>query len=127
MRSSRSTPESGVAEQLVVVQEVNHHQIAEAELTEIVDAIRTAITEHHEIQAHTLFCWSHCGFPPHPAARSSGSAAGSSSLTARLEAVAEWHAPLPGSHPAAARVASSEHGGRSADGDRGLVGLPARS
>ncbi|MGO9350965.1 MAG: SDR family NAD(P)-dependent oxidoreductase [Mycobacterium sp.] len=107
-------PEPDVAEQLVVVQEVNHHQIAEAELTGIVDAIRTAITEHHEIQAHTVILLEPLRIPTTSSGKIQRSACRQQFLDGELEAVVEWHTPLPGSHPAAARVASSEHGGRSA-------------
>ena len=107
-------PEPDVAEQLVVVQEVNHHQIAEAELTGIVDAIRTAITEHHEIQAHAVVLVEPLRIPTTSSGKIQRSACRQQFLDGELEAVVEWHTPLPGIHPAAARVASSEHGGRSA-------------
>jgi acyl transferase domain-containing protein/acyl-CoA synthetase (AMP-forming)/AMP-acid ligase II/acyl carrier protein len=107
-------PEPDVAEQLVVVQEVNHHQIAEAGLTGIVDAIRTAITEHHEIQAHAVVLVEPLRIPTTSSGKIQRSACRQQFLDGELEAVVEWHTPLPGIHPAAARVASSEHGGRSA-------------
>jgi acyl transferase domain-containing protein/acyl-CoA synthetase (AMP-forming)/AMP-acid ligase II/acyl carrier protein len=107
-------PEPDVAEQLVVVQEVNHDQIAEAELTGIVDAIRTAITEHHEIQAHAVVLVEPLRIPTTSSGKIQRSRCRQQFLDGEFEAVVEWHTPLPGSHPAAARVASSEDGGRSA-------------
>jgi acyl transferase domain-containing protein/acyl-CoA synthetase (AMP-forming)/AMP-acid ligase II/acyl carrier protein len=110
-------PEADIAEQLVVVQEVNHHQVAEAELTGIVDAIRTAITEHHEIQAHTVVLVEPMRIPTTSSGKIQRSACRQQFLDGELEAVVEWHTPLPGSYPAAAGVAEgemSEHGGRSA-------------
>ncbi|MFZ1178476.1 MAG: fatty acyl-AMP ligase, partial [Mycobacterium sp.] len=47
-------PGPDVPEELVVVQEVNHGQLGEAELNEIMDSIRTAVTEHHEVQAYAV-------------------------------------------------------------------------
>ncbi|HTY32522.1 SDR family NAD(P)-dependent oxidoreductase [Mycobacterium sp.] len=98
-------------EQLVVVQEVNHQQLGEAELTEIVDAIRTAVTEHHEIQADAVVLVEPLRIPTTSSGKIQRSACRQQFIDSRLEAVAEWHVPRPAIRPAAA---SSEHGGRSA-------------
>ena len=104
-------PGPDVAEQLVVVQEVNHHQLGEAELTEIVDAIRTAITEHHEIQVDAVVLVEPLRIPTTSSGKIQRSTCRQQFLDGQLEAVVEWRAPRPDIHPAAA---SSEHGGRSA-------------
>ncbi len=107
-------PEADVAEQLVVVQEVNHDQIGEAELTQIVDAIRTAITEHHEIQVYAVVLVEPLRIPTTSSGKIQRCSCRQQFLDGELEAVAQWRTPLPGIHPAIPRVASSEHGGRSA-------------
>jgi len=107
-------PEPDVAEQVVVVHEVNHHQIGEVELSEIVDTIRTAITEHHQIQARAVVLVEPLRIPTTSSGKIQRGRCRQQFLDGELEAVVEWHTPLPDSHPAAARVASSEHGERSA-------------
>ncbi|MGO8962191.1 SDR family NAD(P)-dependent oxidoreductase [Mycobacterium sp.] len=88
-------PEPDIAEQLVVVQEVNHDQIGEAELTQIVDAIRTAITEHHEIQADAVVLLKPLRIPTTSSGKIQRSACREQFLDGQLEAVVEWHTPLP--------------------------------
>ena len=109
-----AAPEPDVAEQLIVVQEVNHDQIGDSELRQIVGAIRTAITEHHEIQVYAVVLVEPLRIPTTSSGKIQRSACRQQFLDGELKAVVEWHTPLPGIHPAAARVASSKHGGRSA-------------
>jgi acyl transferase domain-containing protein/acyl-CoA synthetase (AMP-forming)/AMP-acid ligase II/acyl carrier protein len=106
------TPGPGAAEQLVVVQEVNHHQIGEAELNEIVHAIRTAITEHHGIQAYAVVLVGPLRIPTTSSGKIQRSGCRQQFLDGELEAVVEWHTPHPDAHPAV--TAGSEHDGRSA-------------
>ncbi len=75
------------------------------------DAIRTAITEHHEIQADAVVLLEPLRIPTTSSGKIQRSACRQQFLDGQLEAVVEWHTPLPDIHPAAA---SSEHRGRSA-------------
>ncbi|MGB8387235.1 fatty acyl-AMP ligase, partial [Mycobacterium sp.] len=103
-------PGPAATEQLVVVHEVSHQQLGEAELNEIVDAIRTAITEHHEVQVDAVILLEPLRIPTTSSGKIQRSACRQQFLDGRLEAVVEWRAPRLDIHPAAA---SSEHGGRS--------------
>ncbi len=105
------SPGPDVAERLVVVQEVNHFQLGQAELTGIVDAIRTAITERHEIQVDAVVLVEPLKIPTTSSGKIQRSACRQQFLDGQLETVVEWRAPRPDSHPAAA---SPEHGGPSA-------------
>ncbi len=100
-----------VPERLVVVQEVNHYQLGEAELTAIVDAIRTAVTEHHEIQADAVVLVEPLKIPTTSSGKIQRSACRQQFLDGQLETVVEWRAPRPDSQPAAA---PSKHAGPSA-------------
>ncbi len=104
-------PGPDVPEELVVVQEVNHGQLGEAELNEIVDSIRTAVTEHHEVQAYAVVLVEPLRIPTTSSGKIQRSACRQQFLDGQLEAVVEWRAPRPDARPAAA---SPEHGGRSA-------------
>ena len=107
------TPGRDAAEQLVVVQEVNHHQINAAELAEIVHAIRTAITEHHGIGPHAVVLVEALRIPVTSSGKIQRSRCRQQFLDGELEALADWHAPPPpDAHPAVA--AGSEHDRRSA-------------
>jgi acyl-CoA synthetase (AMP-forming)/AMP-acid ligase II len=88
------TPEHNGAEQLVVVQEV-HGQVGEAELTEIVDAIQAAVTEHHRIQAHSVVLVEHRRIPTTSSGKIQRGQCRQQYLDRDLETVAEWHAPSP--------------------------------
>ncbi len=100
-----------VAERLVVVQEVNRYQLGEADLTQIVDTIRTAITEHHEIQADAVVLVDPLRIPTTSSGKVQRSACRQEFLDGQFDVVAEWRAPLPDISPA---VASAEHPGRTA-------------
>ncbi|UXA07681.1 SDR family NAD(P)-dependent oxidoreductase [Mycobacterium sp. SMC-2] len=106
-----SVPGPDFAEQLVVVQEVNHQQLGEAELNEIVGAIRTAITEHHEIQAGAVVLVEPLKIPTTSSGKVRRSACREQFLDGELETIVEWRAPLADARPEAA---PSEHRGRSA-------------
>ncbi len=108
------SPGPDAAEQLVVVQEVSHQQLAEADLNAILDAIRTAVTENHEIQAHAVVLLEPLRIPTTSSGKIQRSACREQFLDGQLEPVAEWvewHAPPPGLERGAA---APQHGGRSA-------------
>ncbi len=100
------------AERLVVVQEVNHYQLGEAELNAIVDAIRTAVTERHEIQADAVVLAEPLKIPTTSSGKIQRSACRQQFLDGELQTVVEWRAPRPDNPPAAT---SPEHVGRSAE------------
>ncbi|ORW17621.1 beta-ketoacyl synthase [Mycobacterium nebraskense] len=104
-------PGPGADEQLVVVQEVSHQQLGEAELNEIVDAIRTAITERHEVRVDAVILLEPLRIPTTSSGKIQRSVCRQQFLDGQLEAVAQWRAPRLDIRPAAA---SSEPGGRSA-------------
>ncbi|MGH3558261.1 MAG: beta-ketoacyl synthase N-terminal-like domain-containing protein, partial [Mycobacterium sp.] len=110
------TPGPDVAEQLVVVQEVNRGQVSEAELSEVVHAIRTAITERHGIQAHAVVLVEPLSIPTTSSGKIQRGSCRERFSDGDLAVVTEWRPPLlPDDHTAesTARVAS-EHGARSA-------------
>ncbi|WP_102418906.1 type I polyketide synthase [Mycobacterium sp. 4858] len=123
-------PGPDAAEQLVAVQEVSHQQLGQDELTAIVDAIRTAITEHHEIAVDAVVLLAPLRIPTTSSGKVQRSVCKQQFLDGRLEAVFAWHAPRRDT-PAAAE--SSEHARRSAaeiagwfvDQLSGELGLPA--
>ncbi|CQD09704.1 Beta-ketoacyl synthase [Mycobacterium europaeum] len=102
-------PGPDAAEQLVVVQEVSHQQLGQAELNEIVDAIRTAITEHHEVRADAVILLEPLRIPTTSSGKIQRSACRQQFLDGRLEAVVEWRAPRPDGAPV---TTPSEHHGR---------------
>ncbi|MFY2859629.1 beta-ketoacyl synthase N-terminal-like domain-containing protein [Mycobacterium sp. THU-M104] len=104
-------PAPDAAEELVVVQEVNHQQIGDAELNAILDAIRTAVTERHEIQVHAVVLVEPLRIPTTSSGKIQRSACRQQFLDGRLEPVAEWRATPSGLRPGAG---AAEQGGRSA-------------
>ncbi len=99
------------AERLVVVQEVAHQQLNQTELADIVDGIRTAVTEHHLIQADAVLLMDPLRIPTTSSGKVQRSACRQQFLDGQLEAVVEWHSPTADIRPAAE---SSETGGHSA-------------
>ena len=107
------TPEHGDAEQLVVVQEVDHHQVSAAELTDIVHAIRTGITERHGIGPHAVVLVEALRIPVTSSGKIQRSGCRQQFLDGELEPLAQWRTPPPpDAHPAVA--AAAEHDRRSA-------------
>ncbi|WP_232001809.1 type I polyketide synthase [Mycobacterium sp. 852014-52450_SCH5900713] len=96
-------------ERVVVVQEVSGYHLGDADLNQIVDTIRTAITEHHEIQADAVVLVDPLRIPTTSSGKIQRSACRQQFLDGQFEPVAEWRAPLPDTHPAAA---APEHAGR---------------
>lgn len=100
------TPRPAAAEQLVVVQEVDRRRIGAAELTEMVTAIQTAITEHHGIQADSVILVEPMRIPTTSSGKIQRGQCRQQFLDRHLETVAEWHEPAPPPDPeAAAKVA----------------------
>jgi phthiocerol/phenolphthiocerol synthesis type-I polyketide synthase C len=110
------TTESSATEQLIVVQEVDRTRIGEVDVSEVIDAIRTAITEHHEIQAHAVVLMELLRIPTTSSGKIRRSRCRQRFLDGELEVFAEWHAQSPRDpHPAAPSAeAAPGRAGRSA-------------
>ncbi len=90
------TPESGAAEQLVVVQEVDHSRIGEAEHNDIVHAIRTAITERYGIRPQSVVLLEPLRIPTTSSGKIQRNSCRQQFLDGDFEeAIATWHAPSP--------------------------------
>jgi acyl transferase domain-containing protein/acyl-CoA synthetase (AMP-forming)/AMP-acid ligase II/acyl carrier protein len=108
------TPESGPAEQLVVVQEVDHNRGGEVELTEIVSAIRAAITERHAIRTHAVVLVEPLRIPTTSSGKIQRSRCRQLFLDGDLDVVAQWPTPPPDAHNAPTAQVEPERDGRSA-------------
>jgi acyl-CoA synthetase (AMP-forming)/AMP-acid ligase II len=86
-------PSEGAADQLVVVQETNRDRIGEAELTEIVDAIQAALTEHHGITAQSVILVAPMQIPTTSSGKIQRGLCKQQFLDRTLDTLAEWHAP----------------------------------
>ena len=96
------TPPSDGAEQLIVVQEVDRSRIREVDVSEVIDGIRTAITEQHEIRAHAVILVDPLRIPTTSSGKIRRSACRQRFLDGELDVFGEWHAPTPRDpHPAA--------------------------
>jgi phthiocerol/phenolphthiocerol synthesis type-I polyketide synthase C len=100
------TPRSSPAEQLVVVQEVDRNRISDVDVSQVVSeviaAIRTAITEHHQIQPYTIVLVEPSRIPTTSSGKIRRSRCRQRFLDGDLEVFAQWHAPSPpGPDPAA--------------------------
>ncbi|HEY2502020.1 MAG TPA: SDR family NAD(P)-dependent oxidoreductase [Mycobacterium sp.] len=94
------TPQSGGSERLVVAQEVDRDRIVDADVSEVIDAIRTAITEHHEIQPYAVVLLEPLRIPTTSSGKIRRSRCRERFLDGDLEVFAEWHAPsLPDPRP----------------------------
>lgn len=104
------TPESGGAERLVVVQEVDPGAVSEAELDEITHTIRAAVTERHQIRADAVVLTQPLGLPTTSSGKIRRGACRQQFTDGALAVVTAWRAPSLQSAPAA----PAEPGGSSA-------------
>jgi acyl-CoA synthetase (AMP-forming)/AMP-acid ligase II len=88
-------PESGAAEELVVVQEVALPRVSGAELAEMVEAIQTAISEHHGIHADSVVLVGPMRIPTTSSGKIQRGQCRQQFVDGDLETVAEWHAASP--------------------------------
>ena len=111
------TPESGGSERLIVVQEVDRSQVGEADLSEVIGAIRTAITAAHDIQAHAVVLVEPLRIPTTSSGKIRRSTCRQRFLDGQLEVLAEWHAPTSRDPQPSALPAEEPRGraGRGAD------------
>jgi phthiocerol/phenolphthiocerol synthesis type-I polyketide synthase C len=89
------TPQSSGDEQLVIVQEVDRQRIREVDAGMVIDAIRTAITEHHEIRAHAVVLVEPLRIPTTSSGKIQRNKCRQRFLDGAVEAFAEWRAPSP--------------------------------
>jgi phthiocerol/phenolphthiocerol synthesis type-I polyketide synthase C len=86
-------PQSGGSERLIVAQEVDRDRIVDVEVSEVIDAIRTAITEQHEIQPYAVVLLEPLRIPTTSSGKIRRSRCRQRFLDGDLEVFAEWHAP----------------------------------
>ncbi|HYB36738.1 MAG TPA: SDR family NAD(P)-dependent oxidoreductase [Mycobacterium sp.] len=95
-------PRTGSAEQLVVVQEIDRQRLAQIDVDAVIDAIRIAITERHDIKADAVLLAEPLKIPTTSSGKIRRKACRQRFLDDDLEVFAEWHAaPASDRHPAA--------------------------
>ena len=87
------TPQSGGSEPLIVAQEVDRDRIADVDVSEVIDAIRTAITEQHDIQPDAVVLLEPLRIPTTSSGKIRRSSCRQRFLDGDLDVLAEWHAP----------------------------------
>jgi acyl transferase domain-containing protein/acyl-CoA synthetase (AMP-forming)/AMP-acid ligase II len=109
-------PRTGSAEQLVVVQEVDRQRLGQIDVDAVIDAIRTAITERHDIRADAVLLAEPMKIPTTSSGKIRRKECRQRFLDRKIEVFAEWHAaPASDSHPGALpAVAEPGHAGPSA-------------
>ncbi len=88
-------PQSGTGEQLVVVQEVDRDRVGDVDLTDVVEAIRAAITEHHGLTADAVILVEHLRIPTTPTGKIQRGQCRQQFVDGHLDGLVEWYAPLP--------------------------------
>lgn len=83
-------PESGAAEQLIVVQEVDLPRVGGADPADLIAASRTAVTQHHGIGAHAVILVTPESIPTTAGGKIQRSQCRSQFLDGSLKVVADW-------------------------------------
>ncbi len=99
------TLDSEPGEQLVVVQEIDRYRVGEIDTDEVLAAIRTAVTEHHEIQPRAIILTEPSTIPTTSSGKIRRSRCRQRFLDGALAAIARWQATssgTPGRAPGAA-------------------------
>jgi phthiocerol/phenolphthiocerol synthesis type-I polyketide synthase C len=109
------TPESGSDEELVVVQEVDRSLIGEGDVSEVIAAIRTSITEHHEIRPYAVVLVDLLQIPTTSSGKIRRTKCRESFLDGELQVFAQWRAPVPEAQPANASANTAGHYGHRAE------------
>jgi phthiocerol/phenolphthiocerol synthesis type-I polyketide synthase C len=86
------TPVSSPGEQLVVVQEVDRYRVGDIDADEVIAAIRTAVTEHHEIRPHAIVLTEPSTIPTTSSGKIRRSICGQRFLDGDLTSIAQWQA-----------------------------------
>ncbi|MED5812348.1 fatty acyl-AMP ligase [Mycolicibacterium sp. 050232] len=87
------TPGLGAVEQLVVVQEVDHHREPGADLTEVAAAVRTAVTERYGLEPHSVLLVSHVSIPTTSSGKIQRGQCRRRFLDGEIDPVAQWLSP----------------------------------
>ncbi|WP_207547280.1 beta-ketoacyl synthase N-terminal-like domain-containing protein, partial [Mycobacterium talmoniae] len=105
------------AEQLIVVQEVDRERIRDVDVDAVIDGIRTAITERHEIQVHGVVLVEPLRIPTTSSGKVRRRTCRQRFLDGALEVFAQWYAPSPGEPqpPAAPDGQAAPEVGRTAE------------
>ncbi len=90
------TLDSDPGEQLVVVQEVDRYRVGEIDTDDVIAAIRTAVTEHHEIQPRTIVLTEPSTIPTTSSGKIRRSRCRQRFLDGDLPSIAQWQATSPG-------------------------------
>ncbi len=88
-----SGTQSGGSEQLIVAQEVDRDRIADVDVSEVIDAIRTAITTQHEIQPDAVVLLESLRIPTTSSGKIRRRSCRQRYLDGDLDVFAEWQAP----------------------------------
>jgi len=84
---------SGGSERLIVAQEVDRDRIGDVDVSEVIDAIRTTITERHEVQPDAVLLLEPLRIPTTSSGKIRRSSCRQRFLDGELDMFAEWHAP----------------------------------
>jgi len=94
---------SGGSERLIVAQEVERDRIGDVDVSEVIDAIRTTITQRHEVQPDAVLLLEPLRIPTTSSGKIRRSSCRQRFLDGDLDVFAEWQAPsLADPRPAAA-------------------------
>ena len=105
------TPESSSDEQLVVVQEVDRSLIGETDTSDVIDVIRAAVTEHHQIRPDAVVLVDLLQIPTTSSGKIRRNKCRQSFLDGELQVFAQWRAPVPDALRANASADTPAHGG----------------
>lgn len=98
-------PQPDAAEQLIVVQEINHGQVGTDELPAIIQHIRTAVTQRHEIRVHAVVLVEPLQLPTTSSGKIQRGVCRQQFLDGELPVVTEWRTAAletqRAAHPAA--------------------------
>ncbi|MBV8294684.1 MAG: AMP-binding protein, partial [Mycobacterium sp.] len=100
------TPQSSGSERLIVAQEVDRDRIADLDISEVVDAIRTAITERHGIQPDAVVLLEPLRIPTTSSGKIRRSRCRQRFLDGDLDVFTDWQAASLPDPPAAAPIAN---------------------
>jgi acyl transferase domain-containing protein/acyl-CoA synthetase (AMP-forming)/AMP-acid ligase II len=85
--------DSGGAEQLIVVQEIDREQITEADADAVIGAVRSAITAEHEISPHAVLLVDLLQIPTTSSGKIRRRACKQKYVDGQFDAFAQWQAP----------------------------------
>ncbi|TXH18570.1 MAG: SDR family NAD(P)-dependent oxidoreductase [Mycobacterium sp.] len=109
------TPDTGSDERLVVVQEVDRGLIGEDDVSAVIAAIRTSVTEHHHIRPDAVVLVDLLGIPTTSSGKIRRNKCRDAFLDDELQVFAQWRAPTSEAQPANASAGDPGPGGRRAE------------